>query len=630
MPRLGPSRVIGLALLTLSACGGGDRPGVSNPAPQPVATQVVVSPAAATVAPGASLTLTAQPLSAAGAPVSTTVVWSSSVPSVASVDATGRVTGITSGQATITAAAGAASGSALITVAIPIATVAISGDTAALFPGGTRQLSATLRDASGAVLTGRTITWGTSAAAVATVNASGTITAVAPGQVTITAIADTASARLTLTVLRPVASITLEPDSLVLIPGETRAFSAVLRDSSGSMVTGRSVNFTGTLPSVATVSTTGVVTAVTPGRALVVASVEGRVDTAAVRVVIPEARLVFDRVPGQVRPGLGLGLVVRATRTGVDTMRSFSGTVRIRDEAGASILLGTDSVVARNGLAVFDELAIATAGSYRLRASAPALSSASSTPIVVSATSALPTISVGPVQRTVLTTGVQGSARYRIPVTLRDSAGPIAAATPVRVVVARGPGVILSGATTVNTTAGVATFELVIQGTASIDLEFSAPGFQSRVQAIDSPSPSQTFTALQRSAADSVVPVGGRITLSATLTHSALATEPVHTTTYDLSWNPAELTLSGDSTTANASYTINRSAVAEGVLRVTVAASSPLAALGASVLIHRFTLAVREGARGTQQVRLTSLTYLGASGESLATRRTSDVSFRVP
>jgi hypothetical protein len=249
---------------------------------------------------------------------------------------------------------------------------------------------------------------------------------------------------------------------------------------------------------------------------------------------------------------------------------------------------------------------------------------------VVSATSALPTISVGQVQRTVLTTGVQGSARYRIPVTLRDSAGPIATATPVRVVVARGPGVILSGATTVNTTAGIATFELVIQGTASIDLEFSAPGFQSRVQAIDSPAPSQTFTALQRSAADSVVPVGGRITLSATLTHSALATEPVHTTTYDLSWNPAELTLSGDSTTANASYTINRSAVAEGVLRVTVAASSPLAPLGASVLIHRFTLTVREGARGTQQVRLTSLTYLGASGESLATRRTSDVSFRVP
>ena len=426
------------------------------------------------------------------------------------------------------------------------------------------------------------------------------------------------------------ASVTLAPDSALLIPGESRSFTATTRDAGGTVLTGRSVGWSSSNAAVASVSSTGTVTAVAAGQALVIATSEGKADSAAIRVVVPEQRLVFDRVPAQVRPGLALGLVVRATRTGADTLRTFAGTVTIQDDGGSSSLLGTATAVARNGIATLDDLAIPTAGTYRLRATTGTLAPAISTPILVNAAATLPTITIGTIQRTTLTVGVQGSSRYRIPVTLRDSAGLITAPTPVSVVVARGPGAILSGASTVTTAAGTATFELVIQGTAGIDLEFSAPGFQSRVQAIESPAPAQTSTAIQRSAADSVIPVGGRITLSATLTHSALAAEPVHATTYELSWNPAQLTLSGDSTTTNASYTINRSAVTEGVLRVTVAGSSPIAALGASVLIHRFTLGVRDGATGVQQVRLTTFTYLGASGESLGTRRTADVSFRVP
>jgi hypothetical protein len=249
---------------------------------------------------------------------------------------------------------------------------------------------------------------------------------------------------------------------------------------------------------------------------------------------------------------------------------------------------------------------------------------------VVAASSTLPPLTLGTIQRTTLTVGIAGSSRYRIPVTLRDSAGNAVGPTPVTVTIARGPGAIVSGATTVTTANGAATFDLVLQGTTSVDLGFTAPGFQSKVQAVESPAPSQTSLFLQRSASDSVVPVGGRITLSATLSHSALAAAPVHATTYELSWNPAQLALSSDSATTGASYTINRTMLAEGVLRVTVAGSAALAPLSASVLLHRFTLVVREGATGTQQLRLTALTFLGPSGESLAPRRTSDTSFRVP
>jgi len=538
-----------LVLLVPIACGGdGNSTPLVTPEPPaaPVVAQVQVTPANATIVPGGTVTLNGQPVTATGAAVNATISWSSSAPTVATVDGSGRVTGVATGQATITATAGAGSG------------------------------------------------------------------------------------RATITVLIPVASVTLDPDSLVIATGDTSGFTPIVRDAAGSILTGREIGWGTSEPSIATVSATGTVTGIAAGRALIIASSEGKADTATVRVVIPETRLVFDRIPLQVRPGMGLGLVVRATRTGVDTLRSFNGVVTIQDEKGMPSLLGTSTAVARNGLASFDDLAISTAGTYRVRASASALSPVTSAPIVVNAASTLPTITIGTIQRTTVTVGVQGSSRYRIPVTLRDSAGPIATPTPVRVVVARGPGAIVSGATTVTTTAGAATFELVIEGTAGIDLEISAPGFQSRTQAIDSPSQSQTNTLLQRNTADSVVAVGGRLTLSATLTHAVLASAPVHATSYELSWNPAQVTLTSDSATTSASYTINRSTVAEGVLRVSVAGTSPIAALGASALLQRFTLAVRDGATGVQQVRLTTLTYLGPSGESLATRRTSDVSFRVP
>ena len=61
------------------------------------------------------------------------------------------------------------------------------------------QLTAVARDASGAELEGRTVTWSSSASSVATVSSSGVVTGVAAGEATITASVEgrTASARVT-------------------------------------------------------------------------------------------------------------------------------------------------------------------------------------------------------------------------------------------------------------------------------------------------------------------------------------------------------------------------------------------------------------------------------------------------
>jgi hypothetical protein len=58
-----------------------------------------------------------------------------------------------------------------------------------LTEGATAALAATVRNAFGVAIPGQTVTWGTSDAAVATVDASGVVTALAPGAATITATA---------------------------------------------------------------------------------------------------------------------------------------------------------------------------------------------------------------------------------------------------------------------------------------------------------------------------------------------------------------------------------------------------------------------------------------------------------
>jgi hypothetical protein len=69
----------------------------------------------------------------------------------------------------------------------PVVTVTIAPTEAALTVGTQKELVATGKDDSGNAVSGTTFTWTTSNAAVATVSAAGVVTAVAPGQATITA-----------------------------------------------------------------------------------------------------------------------------------------------------------------------------------------------------------------------------------------------------------------------------------------------------------------------------------------------------------------------------------------------------------------------------------------------------------
>src|SRR6266496_2882311 len=133
---------------------------VSVACPGTVAS-VVVNPSAATVPTGQALQLAATPQDSAGNPLSGLVMtWASSSPAVATVDSNGLTSGVAPGSATITAVSGGQSGTSTITVtSMPVASVTVSPAAPSVKAGQTVQLSATMKDANGNTLTGRTATW---------------------------------------------------------------------------------------------------------------------------------------------------------------------------------------------------------------------------------------------------------------------------------------------------------------------------------------------------------------------------------------------------------------------------------------------------------------------------------------
>src|SRR5881409_1257220 len=89
-------------------------------------------------------------------------------------------------------------------VPAPVASVVVTPASVSQTIGGTQQFAATLKDASGNVLTGRSVTWTSSAPAVATVSAGGLETAIAAGSATITATSEGITGAASVTMTAPV------------------------------------------------------------------------------------------------------------------------------------------------------------------------------------------------------------------------------------------------------------------------------------------------------------------------------------------------------------------------------------------------------------------------------------------
>src|SRR5439155_182127 len=252
-------------------------------------SSVTVSPASTTLQVGQTVQLTATPKDANGNPLTgRTVTWSSSNPSVASVDGSGLVTGGgTAGSATITATSEGQSGTSSITVSsvpVPVSSVTVSPASASVAAGQTVQLTATPKDANGNPLSGRVVSWASSNTSAATVNGTGLVSGVAAGSATITATSEGQSGTASITVAVPVASVTVSPASASVPAGQTTQLTATPKDVNGNPLSGRVVTWASSNTSVATVSSSGLVTGKVAGSATITATSEGQSGTASITV----------------------------------------------------------------------------------------------------------------------------------------------------------------------------------------------------------------------------------------------------------------------------------------------------------------------------------------------------------
>ena len=281
----------------------------------PVAS-VTVSPATASLTVGQTAQLTATPKDANGNPLTgRTITWSSSDNTIATVSGSGLVTGVgPGGPVTITATSEGQSGTAAVNVTLaPVASVTVAPSTANIAITGTVQLTATPKDANGNPLTGRAISWSSSDNTIGTVNGSGLVTGVAAGSVTITATSEGKSGTASVTVAgAPVASVTVTPASASVQAGQTQQLTAMLKDANGNILTGRTVTWSSNNTSVATVSSSGLVTAKVAGSATITATSEGKSGTSALTVTpVPVASVTV--APASASVAVGATLQLTAT-----------------------------------------------------------------------------------------------------------------------------------------------------------------------------------------------------------------------------------------------------------------------------------------------------------------------------
>ncbi len=261
---------IGLGL----ACSGSTSTGPAGPL-----HDITLTPDSAAIPIGGTQTLTATGHDAAGRAVTgLTFFWSSSSASIATVTQGGQVSGVDTGQVRIAASVQGVSGFATVTVTQkPVGSVIVAPSSATLRVATTLQLTDTVKDASGTVLSGVPVAWSSSDSTTVAVDQTGLVTSRKLGVAQISASAGGKSGTATITVSKvPVASISIAPSAPSVPAGQTLLLSATTKDSAGDILSGRVVRWHSETPAVATIdSTSGVLTGGHTGTSRITATSEG-------------------------------------------------------------------------------------------------------------------------------------------------------------------------------------------------------------------------------------------------------------------------------------------------------------------------------------------------------------------
>ena len=293
------------------------------------ATSVSLALPSDTVPVGIEVQATATPLDASGTPLTDrTIAYQSANPSVATITSSGVVKGVAEGSTTISAIVDAKIASKRISVGgRRAASLVISPQSPSVSLGKQSQLTAKLLDQSGVEITGQAIGWSSANSSIAQISSGGLVTAISAGSTTITATSSGLSASASLSVVSAaVASVQISPSTASVVIGGSVTLSATAFDADGNPLAGRAVTWSTQNPTVASVNSSGVVSAISSGSTMVTATIEGKSSSVTVNVGVAPAAPVASVTVTLENPALNVGQQTQA----VAILKDAQGNVLTR------------------------------------------------------------------------------------------------------------------------------------------------------------------------------------------------------------------------------------------------------------------------------------------------------------
>jgi len=288
----------------------------------------------------ASLTLIKNP---SDATLKGSVQWNSSNTSVATVSNDGVVTAVKKGNATITATVDGCTAECSVSVLDAVTGITLDRAGATINRGNTLKLNYSVQP-TGATLQGQ-VTWESDDSSVATVDNTGTVTAIAEGAAKITVSLEGFSAHCYISVVVPVSYISLNKNTLRLNKGESETLMATIDPSDA---TDKTVTWSSSNTNVATVNK-GKVQAVGAGTAVITAKAGDCTATCAVTVLVPVTSVSLSTTSILLNKGESTRVSVTvtpsdATYYGITYSITDNSIASVRVESNKSIVIG-----AKNG-----------------------------------------------------------------------------------------------------------------------------------------------------------------------------------------------------------------------------------------------------------------------------------------
>lgn len=285
---LGTARIVAL----LDAIADTVRVVISN---QP--TKLVLSADTATIpAVGDTIQLTATLLNASGNVVNgLTPTWRVTDTTVITVQQNGRVTAVRTGGARVIAVFNTIADTTVVAVTNNAATLQINKRLDSLKSlGDTLTIPVTLQNARGVALPASAATWTSNDPTIASVTSNAFVTAIGVGRTTVRAASGVLRDSAIIVVTNNPVHIVLNSSlDTMTARGQTLLYTAQLTNADGNPVTGATIVWSSTVSSVASVTATGLVTALTNGTTKIVATA-GSVTANATLVVGSPTTLIVD------------------------------------------------------------------------------------------------------------------------------------------------------------------------------------------------------------------------------------------------------------------------------------------------------------------------------------------------